>query len=445
MADIDAAFDDAYRTHRIEAGDDPQTLPNPYSRPTLGEVAAGPDHTGAGVGGGFMVDDAAEHQEAGGGFMTDDAPGGFMVDDDDIESARAGDGDDDGLGSSSPRVTQPNAIPLSAIPEALANLGLDSTDSSVLSLFAETAYVPSSASRRRLAPGVKPDKVVGRQEFQQVAAVLLQEQRDRSTKRQRSPKGRSRGQVDEDDASSTTGRRPTRRAAVKGRQKAAAIIDDADDADADAAEDEFSASTSRRRRQSGASARLDTGSDLTDDDDDQDEDFETRDASLRRRRRGGGRAQRSPTPSDDLSDGGTDSGPSSKRQRRGRKDAAPSIRSTTHLNPLQRENASALYSLLLEQLPASTLPASQRRIGTDAITTIIRAIGEKIPSKEIEEMVEEGAKLFAPATAADQDDDAQATRKSTQAIKGAAAAQGISGPSIGLDEFAGILVHNRLI
>ncbi len=152
MADIDAAFDDAYRTHRIEAGDDPQTLPNPYSRPTLGEVAAGPDHTGAGVGGGFMVDDAAEHQEAGGGFMTDDAPGGFMVDDDDIESARAGDGDDDGLGSSSPRVTQPNAIPLSAIPEALANLGLDSTDSSVLSLFAETAYVPSSASRRRLAP-----------------------------------------------------------------------------------------------------------------------------------------------------------------------------------------------------------------------------------------------------------------------------------------------------
>ncbi|GAC72780.1 hypothetical protein PANT_7d00269 [Moesziomyces antarcticus T-34] len=460
MADIDAAFDDAYRTHRIEAGDDPQTLPNPYSRPTLGKVAAGPDHTGAGVGGGFMVDDADEHQEAGGGFMTDDAPGGFMVDDDDIESARASDGDDDGLGSSSPRVTKPNTIPLSAIPEALANLGLDSTDSSVISLFSETAYVPSSASRRRLAPGVKPDKVVGRQEFQQVAAVLLEEQRDRSTKRQRSPKGRGRGQVAEDDASSTTGRRPTRRAAVKGRQRAAAIIDDADDPDADAAagggggfivddaddsEDDFSASTSRRRRQPGASARLDTGSDLTDDDDGEEEDFETRDASLRRRRRGGGRAQRSPTPSDDLSDGGTDSGPSSKRQRRGRKDAAPSIRSTTHLNPLQRENASALYSLLLEQLPASTLPASQRRIGTDAITTIIRAIGEKIPSKEIEEMVEEGAKLFAPATAADQDDDAQATRKSTQAIKGAAAAQGISGPSIGLDEFAGILVHNRLI
>ena len=52
-------------------------------------------------------------------------------------------------------------------------------------------------------------------------------------------------------------------------------------------------------------------------------------------------------------------------------------------------------------------------------------------------MLEEGSKLFAPATVDE--------RPSNQAIQGVAAAQGIAGPSVGLDEFAGVLVHNRLM
>uniref|UniRef100_V5E7U6 Uncharacterized protein n=1 Tax=Kalmanozyma brasiliensis (strain GHG001) TaxID=1365824 RepID=V5E7U6_KALBG len=266
MDDIDAAFDDAFRTHRIEAGDDPSTLPNPYARPALGgpssTTAAGSNSTD--TDGGFIADDS---DAGGGGFIVDDddrGGGGFIPDDD---NSAAGGGfvpeDEDEASRSQPSdITRPATIPLSAIPEALANLGLDSSDPSVLSLFAETAYAPSS-SRRRLAPGVKVEK---------------------------------------------------------------------------------------------------------------------------------------------------------------------------------RSNASTLFTLLLDRLPPSTFPATQRRIGTTELTTILASLGETLPAKEIEEMVEEAAKLFAPAS-----DDGTGERKSAQAVKGAAAAQGIGGASVGLDEFAGVLVHNRLL
>ncbi len=58
-------------------------------------------------------------------------------------------------------------------------------------------------------------------------------------------------------------------------------------------------------------------------------------------------------------------------------------------------------------------------------------------------MLEEAPKLFAPAT--EEADGGTGERRSGQAIRGAAAAQGIEGASVGLDEFAGVLVHNRLL
>ncbi|CDR99342.1 uncharacterized protein SPSC_04048 [Sporisorium scitamineum] len=468
MDGIDAAFDDAYRTNRIEAGDDPSTLPNPYSRPSLtAATSKNPDSKGNDTGGGFIVHDNDAGSTSGGGcFMVEDADdeeggGGFIIDDDDATMGGGGgfvpeDEDDHTESASSSsraaKAARPSTIPLSAIPEALANLGLDSADPSVLSLFAETAYVPSSASRKRLAAGFKPEKVVGRQEFQQVASVLLDEAQTRSSSSKSQKRRAQEGaKDDEEDQSELSGRRrPTRKAAVQGRRKAAEIVDQDEeddvgageggfvvDEDADNSEEDFEVSRQRRRRRTNKAA-LDTGSDLTSDDAD-DDDAEPADSARRRRRRSGGRAVVSPSPSfDDDSEEHTP-----KRQRRSRKSpSTPTIRSTTHLNPLQRSTASDLYQLLLDRLPPSTFPTTQRRIGTTELTTILSAIGEKIPPKEIEEMLEEGAKLFAPAT---EDEPGSGERKSNHSIKGVAAAQGIVGASVGLDEFAGILVHNRLL
>ncbi|GAC97283.1 hypothetical protein PHSY_004868 [Pseudozyma hubeiensis SY62] len=433
MDDIDASFDDAYRTSRIEAGDDPSTLPNPYSRPSLTAGAsrgqAGRSSSANGTAGGFIAE--TNDTGGGGGFVVDDdddGGGGFIVDDEDDDEVAHGAGfmpedqDRDEASTSSPSITRPATIPLSAIPEALSNLGLDSSDPSVLSLFAETAYTPSSASRRRLAPGAKPEKVVGRQEFQQVALVLLDELQSRNAKR---------SQEDEEEEESGGRRRPSRRAAVRGRRKAAEIAqEDADGGggfivdDGDDSEEDFEVSSRRRGNKA-----LDTGSDLTSEDEASIHD------SRRRRRRN---PATPPSPID------SDSEHTPKRQRRSRN--APTIRSTTHLNPLQRDTASTLFQLLLDRLTpssssssSSTLPLAQRRIGTTELTTILSSLGDKLPPKEIEEMIEEGAKLFAPAT----EDGGEA--KSNAAIKGAAAAQGITGASVGLDEFAGILVHNRLL
>ncbi|KAJ1590754.1 hypothetical protein NDA11_002415 [Ustilago hordei] len=401
MDDIDAAFDDAYRTNRIEAGDDPNSLPNPYSRPSLTDSVP-TKHSAelhGGGGGGFIID-GNDSGSGGDGFIIDDqvtsgGGGGFIIDDDQNSIA----------------ATKVKTIPLSAIPEALANLGLDSSDLSVLSLFAETAYVPSTASRRRLPAGVRPEKVVGRQEFQQVASVLLDEMKSRA------PHPASEREEEEEGGR----RRPTRRAAVQGRKKAARFIgeDDAEGWDeggggfmvgdaADDSEDDFAVARQRRRRAGRKAANLDTGSDLTDED--SEGEFDT-DAAT----------------------------PNSSRRRRGRVAASPLPLPFTFSFRRRREKAAALFQLLLDRLPPSTLPLSQRRVGTEQLAQIVKDIREKIAQKEIEEMVEEGAKLFAPAS-----EDGE--RKSGQAIRGAAAAQGIvGGSSVGIDEFAGILVHNRLI
>lgn len=109
MSSIDSAFDDAYRSYRVQAGDDARTLPNPYARPSQAQEA-----------GGFV----AENVDAGGGFLPDQSDGEDVV------------------------VSRPSTIPLTSVPEALANLGLDASDAHVLSIFANTAYTPASAGRR---------------------------------------------------------------------------------------------------------------------------------------------------------------------------------------------------------------------------------------------------------------------------------------------------------
>lgn len=327
--------------------------------------------------------------------------------------------------SCAPPRARPSTIPLSAVPEALSKLGVDSADASVLSLFAEAAYVPSSASRRRLAPGVKPEKVVGRHEFQQVASILVDEIKSRTEQY---------GQEDVEEASNGR-RRRSRRAAVQARNKTAEIIEADErgaggfivDDEADDSEQDFELSRLGR----GNKDRLDTGSDLTSDGE--------QDNSIPQRRRRRAAAQTQSTQSIQ-----SDSEPehTRKRQRRTRQ-SSPSLRPATYLNPLQRSRASTLFSLLLDHLPHSDLPLEQRRIGSTELSTILSALGHNLPPTELEEMIEQGANLFAPATL-DQADQ-QGQPRSNAAIKRAAAAQRIVGSSVGLDEFAGILIHNRLL
>lgn len=376
MSQIDSAFDDAYRSYRIQAGDDARALPNPYARPVP--------------------------EQSAGGFVVDNDAGGGSLPDEEAEPAR------------------PNTIPLASVPEALTNLGLDASDAHVLSIFADVAFTPASAARRR----EKPAKVIGREEFRQVAAVLLDEHAT-SAKRPRSATPAS-------EASGSAARRPKRKAAIKGREKAQElgqedgggggfIVDD----DADDSADDFGAT---RRDEASDSGEEEVASG----------------ANRRRQRTRTARSSPSSAEEEYEDEGASATKPARKSKKA---DAQGGIRSMAYLNPLQRESALQLYEMLLDRLPSKTaFSSAQRRVGVAELQQVLRSLNEKLPEKEVEEMLEEGAKLFAPASAANEPAAGeQAQRKSVQAIKGLDSAQGIQGASVGLDEFAGILVHNRLL
>lgn len=457
MEDIDAAFDDAYRTIRIEAGDHPSTLPNPYSRPSLADSDSkrhAATNSSAEGGGGFIAQDAGDAAPSGGGFIVDDAdddgagddgfamddhaPGGFLPDDDEPSFGQSDEEQSDQATSSqSEKIARPSTIPLSAIPEALANLGLDSADPSVLSLFADTAYIPSSSSRRRSAPGAKPEKVVGRQEFQQVASVLIDEMQSRAS----STKKRSRSQVetddkDEDGSDTSRGRRrPTRRAAVQSRQKAAKLMNDddaaggggggfiLDDDNDDDSQDDFEASRAASRSSHKATL-LDTGSDMTDPDDEYNVDDAIRPASHRRRRRGAA-ARRTPSPSP--SDSDADSQAANRQRRTHKSGTSPNLRSVTQLTSSQRSMASDIYSLLVSHLAPSDVAPAHRRLGSDELLAITRALGEKFTPTQADEMIQEAAKLLPP--------NPSAHNSTPHLLRN----------TIGLDQFATMLIHNRLL
>lgn len=286
---IDDAFDDAYRSERIEAGDDPSQLPDPYARGPGSSVAGrkrkradggagketremGETQQGGSLGGcdsdmgggGFIADDNAEggggfipeDNDGGGGFIPDnDGPsGGGLLPDDSaggfLPDAEAGPSSRDGSPTTS--VSAPTYLALSAIPHALANLGLPTNDEHVNSLFLSVARDPPGTSRRRAGPNAPPvEKVVARDEFTQVARVLLESAAERD---QLSLPHAADQPDDGEDAklpeASRRRRRPQRSAAIRSRGSLAEAVAEGDSGDS---ADEFQ-----------GAAELDGGSDLSD-------------------------------------------------------------------------------------------------------------------------------------------------------------------------------------
>lgn len=249
-SEIDNAFDDAYRSARIQAGQD----------------GAGPSHS---------------------------------------------DADAD---------ARPNHLPLSAIPDALTNLGLSAHDATVLDLFADVAYAP----RRR---GANTQKAVARHEFRQVVAVLLQERH-----------------ANPDPESGR--RRPKRKAAVAGRRSIKAI--EAGDEESDSA-DEFSGSPG-----------------LTESDRDEAQHEYSFARSRRQRRR-----KRVSSSSSEQEEQEQEPGP-----RRRKRKASPSA--PLRLNPDQREQVAAAFELFVEKLDRPTT-----HLTLPDIRAIAQSVGEKLSDKEV--------------------------------------------------------------
>lgn len=176
MVTIEEAFTDAWRSYRIAQGDDPAALPDP-----LGERRA-KGSSGVRYGRGGRGWDT-RHSEKEASVEPNSQSGGFLLEDEGGDD-EVGEGHKDGLASKSAEGNTEDRImrflPLSAIPHALANLSLDSTDEYVLGLFAEVAVatdepepqalVEGSRRRKRGTDRVKSISLV---DFKRVAEVLL--------------------------------------------------------------------------------------------------------------------------------------------------------------------------------------------------------------------------------------------------------------------------------
>ncbi|PWN28304.1 hypothetical protein BDZ90DRAFT_144643 [Jaminaea rosea] len=236
--DADDAFTEAYRSHRIEQGDDPSTLPPPLKRrKTTGGGRGSNAATGADAGG-FLPDSSDEGED---------------------------DQDDDENGP------VPGFLPLAEVPHALSILSLPTDDDGILSVFRSAAINDPSAPRRR--PGGEPlTKVISREDFLRVCEVLLED---------------TKGGEDEEEerADDRRRRRPTgrpsrlaaakQRRAVQDQMEAESISSDSEDAyhgseDEDEGDDDddeeeeapaTKASSSRRRRKRAADSEDEEGRD----------------------------------------------------------------------------------------------------------------------------------------------------------------------------------------
>lgn len=293
MVSIEAAFSDAWRSWRIEAGDDAASLPDPLDRAShrrrrqqrggQSSKAEGKRRGGLKVkltrpkrssqinkeaeeeatGGGFLPDDAGEEDLGGGGFLPEgdngnaaDA-GGFLpeaTNEEDNEEEE----EDEPVRRGGQEATH---IPLSHIPFALENLSLASNDEQVLDLFAERAvYMDSDevradedeaedAGRRRRRGagaaggarlGVRREKMVSREDFGKVAEVLLldvEEEEDGSEvndgRGDKETDEKSAKDPEEEDVEAPGRRRMPRRAAARTSRKANRAYVDGEEDDED--------------------------------------------------------------------------------------------------------------------------------------------------------------------------------------------------------------------
>ncbi|CAO1629065.1 unnamed protein product [Parajaminaea phylloscopi] len=477
MVSPDEAFTQAYRSHRIELGDDPASLPGVTNRRNESKQRKQPSAVvpGGGIGIGGDDDDDAEA----GGFIADDdgGDGGFIADDDQAEDDEGAggfvvgeDGDsqaeEDAQASKGPQL--PAHLPLTEVPHALSILSLPADDETTLAVF-RAAAIPdpasaSSSGARRRGQAANAIKVIARDEFRQVCEILLDDQPgteaegasssanhsrpSRPSKRRRRPSQSQSPAAEEEETAAAVRPRTSRLAAARQRraaQEQLAQVDSDAPSDHDDGEDEYVDSdddqgrAGPRRADSdsdegpsgfsdakrggagkakGARSRPSRSRRSTDGDDD---DLDDLDDSRRRRRRRPGKARKS-SPASGNDDDDDDDEPAA----------------STALSEGQREAVQHGWQLFADKLEEIYPEWDGSRIGKREIQRLAISVGEKISDKEVEEMLQLGYSCFAPASSK------YATRQSAQSARLRSAQAGGS-DGVGLDEFAGILVTGRMV
>ncbi|PWN49389.1 hypothetical protein IE53DRAFT_147184, partial [Violaceomyces palustris] len=438
---IDDAFDDAYRSYMILKGQDPSTLPDPYSKHSSsrkgktkrisGGSTRNPSSEPGGGGGGFLREGS---EEEGGGFLPSEAGGGFVLDDEE-------EGEDRDLESDFeprrrvPSIPLPSHLPLSAIPDALSNLGLESQDATVLELFRDASYLPPGSKRGGFesssSKGVKVERVVGRDEFRQFAQILIGEvggggREDEGRAGEGGNPGGKRRRVEvskdeeerdsileagrgewEDGERKSRSSRPSRSAAVRGRKSLRlSLEEEEEEEEEDDSMDEFG----------GGGKNDDQESDLS----------SISDSDLGERRKGGkvttpvrkkGKGRRHEEEEEDDDDGeepsgrrkGAAGGLRRKRRSKGRKgtdeeddhldseEEEEEEEGYPRLNPNQREQVLAAFQLFTERLDdgggptfnsdqkkrSISIPTRMRRLTFEDVKTISKSLGEKLTDRDV--------------------------------------------------------------
>lgn len=446
-----------------------------------------------------MVDED-QSPMAGGGFMVDDddeMAGGFLPEDDDDNGPVAGPSATTYEEHHGPSL--PPYLPLAEVAHALALVQLP-TDDATLSVFKNAAF--EDPTHARVIGGKarmrKKEKVISREDFNQVATVLLDNQRrqqaqqetsddseveevqsrpskarKKSTAGRRSTKRTSLSPVASSDADvASSSRRPTRAAAAKTRRATQvhleqveddSSVDDGSDDYREASEDSDRPAPRKGRRLAISESESDTSDSGEDEDDDE---------PARKRARGNTKANATAAKK---GRGSKDAG-SSPDPRRRKKKVTIDPEATTgtsegeedegdpqqdvKLTKEQREIAKGAWQLFLDELTTldpdwkarqikSSKPGAipqDPRLGTQELSRLAESLlGEKLSEAEVEEMIQLAYSSFAPASSN------FATRQGARGLRMAAATasgkndSGKGGGGVGLDEFAGVLVRGRMI
>jgi hypothetical protein len=361
MVPVKDAFIDAWRSHRIQKGDDAASLPDPLGRNKEQRTRKK-----------RKVDTAPVDVDSGGGFFVEEEQGdGKAVQEEDSQ----------GEDTSSQDVQY---IPLSSVPDALATLSLPSNDEFVLSLFAQTATYIQTDARRRRRPVITEDgsggdeKMVSLHDFQRVVEVLQDADTGGQAKSTDEEEDEEEdGEDDEDNGNPpSSSRRPIRAAASTANKRRRKQIRNEDiDEEASSGEDEFHSIDFAREEE--------------------EEDYEEEERNISRR-----------TVQNTKMNKKKDQKSSSGGMRRSRKQSKKADDTTAtdeaeeedegHLTATQRKTVNAAFSLFigkLRELKGDQLD-EQPRLGKDDLKLLVAHVGEKISDKDVRFDILEDSHLY---------------------------------------------------
>ncbi|UZJ56304.1 hypothetical protein CBS101457_005624 [Exobasidium rhododendri] len=432
------AFTDAWRSYRIRQGDNPATLADPVGDEKRKRAKKKQKKSNEKVpedagGGGFLVEeDAADDY---GGFGS----GGFIVDEEmDVEEEVEAE-----------VKLPPEHIPLSSVPDALASLSLPTNDNFILDLFAQTAtYIDKDPRRRRRAAAdsveAGEEKMVSLRDFQRVVDVLVEDDVEKEGSDVESG-------VDGEDSDDQEER-------IEGEGEEVEMEDEEEKENPLAGRARpvrAAASTANKRRKKQLQEQVsDDNSDEEDAYNPDSADEEEMPSAVQKPRKTirlthKRKAESKAEPRKSASGG--------SRRQRGRSGKGDDVTATDddneneedegHLTTHQRRQVSAAFKLFtnkLEEVRGRPLD-DQPRLSKEDLKLLVHSVGEKIPEKEIEEMIDEGIRFFAKASSRDVTRQSAKLRRDAAAGRATARGETNRSTTVGIDEFAGVLLKGRLI